>query len=84
MRSIFAGGLTSDRIFGFFRAQLARVSEGGEGFADARHGVLIGRDVEVLDRVIDELRWPRPVSFIVLSLLRGGGVARLSYGSGIL
>lgn len=50
-----AGKLTSDSILGFFRAKLARLPEGGKGFVDARYRLLVWRDVEVLDCVVDEL-----------------------------
>lgn len=44
---------------GFYlaHAEVARLLERGEGFADARDGELVGLDVEVVDCVVDELLW---------------------------
>lgn len=44
-------------VFGVADAQVAGLLERGDGFGDARGGELVGRDVEVVDGVVDELRW---------------------------
>lgn len=46
---------TLQGALGFAHAQVAGLLQGGEGLVDARDGVLVWLDVEVLDGVADEL-----------------------------
>lgn len=48
-------GEFAQRIGGCTRPQVAGLGEGREGVVDARDGDFVGTDIEVLDRVVDEL-----------------------------
>lgn len=56
MSNAGVGKLTFEGIFGFADAQVARLLEGGDGFADAGDGEFVGTDVEAVYRLVDELQ----------------------------
>jgi hypothetical protein len=62
------------------QALLARLLEDGEGLGDARDGGFVWRDVEVGDRVPDELQG---VLVLLVKIRNGGGRKRGTYGRGV-